>query len=197
MVVITAISTDECACVITTATSIKVPRQDLQLQRATPAWVSHFQKCLSGMDFPEVRKSPLETFLAAEHRPFSPLGRPLRVTTVPSGFGFLVWGAGGPALHPGPPSSLEPAPCHRSSVPATGSSSRTMARLSWGYGEHNGECRLQSVVVWVCENSEPSGGLGARSLVPARVLPSGLRCSFTFTGKTHAFWKKLKRSEVR
>lgn len=52
----------------------------------------------------------------------------------------------GPALHPlGPPSSLARAPCHR----VRRSPSRTMARLSWGYGEHNGErefsrgrCRL-------------------------------------------------------
>lgn len=72
-----------------------------------------------------------------------------------------------------------------------------MARLSWGYGEHNGECGLQSVVVGACGSSEPGGGLGARSLVPACALPSGLRSSFTFTGKAHAAWRKLKRSEVR
>ncbi|MEJ1288370.1 carbonic anhydrase 13 [Cricetulus griseus] len=58
-------------------------------------------------------------------------GAPLRVNCV---LRFRVPGQGCPALQPW----ARPAPCCGRSATVRGSPSRTMARLSWGYGEHNG-----------------------------------------------------------
>lgn len=68
-----------------------------------------------------------------------------------------------PALHPlGPPSCPGAGTGHR----VRGSPSRTMARLSWGYGEHNGERGLQRGQVPASGRSEPRGWMGVGAGVP-------------------------------
>lgn len=146
--------------------------------------MSHFHKDFSGSNLPEDRKSPWETFLAAEHRSLPPLGRPLRVTTEPSGFRFPGLGCGRSRPPPRPAQLLgADALPQVHSVPATGSPLRTMARLSWGYDEHNGERGLQMGLVGFARAQSPMGVWGLGGLVLARSLR--IRPRYSFTGKAH------------
>lgn len=138
----------------------------------------------------------METFLAAEHRSLPPLGRPLRVTTEPSGFRFPGSGCGRsrPPTRPAQLLGADALP-QVHSVPATGSPSRTMARLSWGYDEHNGERGLQMGLVGFARAQSPMGvwGLGAWSPPDLCGLDRGVHSLEKLT----AARRKLKRSEVR
>lgn len=100
--VITAISIDVCACVITTATFFKVPCIS-KLRFPPPASSSGLgesfpEEPLWSVHVPEGRKSPLESLLAAGQTALC--ARPLWLTTVPSGFRFP--GSGCRRLRPPP-----------------------------------------------------------------------------------------------
>lgn len=77
--------------------------------------------------------------------------------------------------------------------------SRTMARLSWGYGEHNGERGLPEGLVGARGSSEPGRGAGGQGPGP-RTLSSdwkGVGVHSPSLEKLTAVPRKLKRSEVR
>lgn len=185
MVVITAISIDVCACVITTATSIKAPCIS-QWRSSPPASSSSLgesfpEESLQGCRLP--RKQEVPFWLLGTDPPNS--GAPCGWRPCPpvSGSRARV----GPALHPlGPPSSLALAPSHR----VRRSPSRTMARLSWGYGEHNGErdfsrgrCRLMGLLT-------PVGGWGPGAWFLVCSFSGSLEKPTTVRGKP-------ERSELR
>lgn len=187
MVVITAISIDVCACVITTATSIKAPCIS-QSRSSPPASSSCLgesfpEESLRGCRLPRKQEVPLGNPSGCWART-PPLGRPLRVTTVPSGFGFPGTGR------------LRPPPAWTAQLPDSGAQPQG-SPLSI---EDHGETELG---IWRAQRWAVSG---ERDLSRGRCRLVGgwgsgawfLVCSFSgFLEKPTTVRRKPERSELR
>lgn len=153
MVVITAISIDVCACVITTATSIKAPCIS-QWRSSPPASSSSLgesfpEESLQGCRLPRKQEVP---FWLLGTDPPPQLGRPLRVTTVPSGFGFPGTGR------------LRPPPAWTAQLPGSGAQPQGSLLSIEDHGKT--ELGVRRAQRWAGLLTPVGGWVGARGLVP-------------------------------